>query len=64
VAGRLEQGEDPLAGMTSAAGPWRLTGDLGSHHGPFGTEGPYFISGLPSGRGLPPVPAAAALVNR
>jgi hypothetical protein len=24
----------------------------------------YFISGLPSGRSLPPVPAAAAPVNR
>jgi hypothetical protein len=25
---------------SGAAGPWRLGGDPGSHHGPFGTKGP------------------------
>jgi hypothetical protein len=40
------------------------TGGEGGYHAPFGQKRVYFISGVPSGSGLPPVPAADALKNR
>jgi hypothetical protein len=51
--------ETPVSSRTGGA----RTGGESGYHGPFGKM-VYFISGVPRGRGLPPVPAADALKNR
>jgi hypothetical protein len=60
-----ENPQDIAKGESFAAevikgGSWN--GGERGYHVPFGRN--YFISGRPSGRGLPPVPAADALKNR
>lgn len=51
--------ETPASPRTGEA----RTGGESGYHGPFGKKD-HFISGRPSGSGLPPVPAADALKNR
>jgi hypothetical protein len=55
----IERGEPRVSSRMGGS-----NGDGRGYQAPFGKKGFYFISGEPSGSGLPPVPAADALKNR